>query len=80
MNQNNNAVFSSSRSVTGNEAVTKVKKRYKYICYDKDGKQVKGNFDAFRRMDVESFLTSQGYKVLEIKESNISKAGSFFFF
>ena len=76
-NMNNNAVFSSSRSVSGNEAVSKIKRRYKYICYDRDGKQVKGSFDAFRRIDVESFLTSQGYKILEIKEVKITKAGSF---
>ena len=75
-NMKNNTVFSSNRNVNGNEAVSKVKKRYKYTCYDKNGKQVKGNFDAFRRMDVESFLTSQGYKILEIKEVNISKVGS----
>lgn len=75
-NMKNNTVFSSNHNVNGNEAVSKVKKRYKYTCYDKNGKQVKGNFDAFRRMDVESFLTSQGYKILEIKEVNISKVGS----
>lgn len=75
--QNNNATFSSSRNISGNVAVTKVKKRYKYTCYDKNGKQVKGYFDAFRKMDVESFLTSQGYKILEIKEGKISKTSSF---
>lgn len=72
---NNNNVFTSNRTITGNEAVTKIKKRYKYICYDKNGKQVKGNFEAFRRMDVESFLVSQGYKILEIKEVKITKLG-----
>ena len=77
-NNANNTTFSSTRTLTGNEAVTKVKKRYKYICYDKNGKQVKGYFDAFRKMDVESFLNSQGYKILEIKEGKISKAGAFF--
>ena len=77
-NNSNKTVFSSNRNVSGNEAVTKIKKRYKYICYDKSGKQVKGYFDAFRKMDVESFLTSQGYKIIEIKEGNISKTGSFF--
>ena len=65
-NINNNADFRSSRSLTGNEAAARGKKRYKYICYDRNGKQVKGSFDAFRRMDVESFLLSQGYKILEI--------------
>lgn len=77
VNNNGNTVYSSSRNITGNEAVTKVKRRYKYICYDKNGKQVKGYFDAFRKMDVESFLKSQGYKILEIKEGNISKTGMF---
>ncbi len=79
-NNNSSATFSSSRGISGNEAVTKVKKRYKYLCYDKNGKQVKGYFDAFRRMDVESFLTSQGYKIVEIKETKISKTASFFSF
>lgn len=79
-NTNNTAAFRSSRSLTGNEAVSRVKKRYKYICYDRDGKQVKGSFDAFRRMDVESFLTSQGYKILEIKEANITKVSYFLSF
>ena len=75
--RNNSGTFSSSHNISGNVAVTKVKKRYKYICYDKNGKQVKGYFDAFRKMDVESFLTSQGYKILEIKEGKISKTISF---
>jgi len=79
-NINNNADFRSSRSLTGNEAAARGKKRYKYICYDRNGKQVKGSFDAFRRMDVESFLLSQGYKILEIKESNINKTMSLFTF
>ena len=79
-NTNNTAAFRSSRSLTGNEAVSRVKKRYKYICYDRNGKQVKGSFDAFRRMDVESFLTSQGYKILEIKEANITKVSYFLSF
>ena len=73
----NNATFKSNRSITSNEAITKIKKRYKYTCYDKNGKEVKGYFDAFRKMDVESFLTSQGYKILEIKEGKISKTGAF---
>lgn len=71
------AAFSSSRNVSGNVALTNEKKRFKYICYDKSGRQVKGYFDAFRRMDVESFLVSQGYKIAQIKETKISKATSF---
>lgn len=77
---NNGPVFSSNQVVSGNQAMTKVKTRYKYVAYDKNGKQVKGYFDAFRRMDVESFLTAQGYKILDIKTKKISKAGDFFTF
>lgn len=77
---NNGPVFSSNQVVSGNQAMTKVKTRYKYVAYDKNGKQVKGYFDAFRRMDVESFLTAQGYKILDIKAKKISKAGDFFTF
>lgn len=79
-NKTNNVTFRSNQSVSGNAAVSRVKKKFKYICYDKDGKQVKGSFDAFRRIDVESFLTSQGYKILEIKETNITKVNSFLSF
>lgn len=79
-NMNSNTTFRSSKSLTGDEAVSRTKKRYKYICYDKNGKQVKGSFDAFRKMDVESFLNSQGYKILEIKEAKTSKMGNFLAF
>lgn len=78
INNTNNPVFTSNQMVSGNTAVTKTKVRYKYTCYDKNGKTVKGYFDAFRRIDVESFLNSQGYKILEIKETKISKFGDFF--
>lgn len=77
---NNGPAFSSNQVVSGNQVMTKVKTRYKYVAYDKNGKQVKGYFDAFRRMDVESFLTAQGYKILDIKTKKISKAGEFFTF
>lgn len=77
VNNSNNPVFTSNQTISGNTAVGRVKTRYKYTCYDKDGKTVKGYFDAFRRMDVESFLNSQGYKILEIKETKISKFGDF---
>ena len=77
---NNGPAFSSNQVVSGNQAMTKVKTRYKYVAYDKNGKQVKGYFDAFRRMDVESFLTAQGYKILDIKAKKISKVGEFFTF
>lgn len=80
VNSNGNYVFSSNQALNANQAMTKSKSRYKYTCYDKNGKQVKGYFDAFRRMDVESFLVAQGYKIVDIKVKNISKATSFFTF
>lgn len=79
-NNKNNANFSSSRNISGNNAVTKEKTRFKYTAFDKEGKRVKGYFDAFRQIDVESFLTSQGYKIAEIKPTKISKVKNFFTF
>lgn len=80
INTNNNPDFSSNRVVSGNSAVSKVKTRYKYIAYDKKGKQIKGYFDAYRKIDVESFLTTQGYKIAEIKPKKISKTSDFLTF
>ena len=83
MNKNINSgshSFSSSQTLNANQAMTRVKTRYKYTAYDKNGKQVKGYFDAFRRMDVESFLTAQGYKIVDIKAKNISKISNFLMF
>lgn len=87
MNQNiNNNInrsgpsFSSSQTFNANQAMTRVKTRYKYIAYDKNGKQIKGYFDAFRRMDVESFLAAQGYKVVDIKAKKITKMTNFLMF
>ena len=87
MNQNiNNNInrsgpsFSSSQTFNANQAMTRVKTRYKYIAYDKNGKQIKGYFDAFRRMDVESFLAAQGYKVVDIKAKKITKMSNFLMF
>ena len=79
-NNTNNSNFSSSRNVSGNSAVTKEKTRYKYTAFDKNGKRIKGYFDAFRKIDVESFLTTQGYKIAEIKPTKISKMSTFFTF
>lgn len=79
-NNTNNANFSSNRNISGTSAVTKEKTRYKYTAFDKEGKRIKGYFDAFRRIDVESFLTSQGYKIVEIKPTKISKISTFLTF
>lgn len=76
----NGTTFVSNQTVSGSTVVTKEKIRYKYIAYDKAGKQVKGYFDAFRKVDVESFLTSQGLKIAEITPTKISKLGGFLTF
>ena len=79
-NQNTgNVTFSSKQnSLSGNKIASSEKIRFKYRAYDKNGKTIKGYFDAYRRIDVESFLTNQGYKIIEIKETKISKTSSFF--
>ena len=77
-NQNvNNNTPNFKSSVSGNAILTKEKTRYKYLCYDKNGKQVKGYFDAYRRLDVESFLTSQDYRIINITPTKVSKIGKF---
>lgn len=72
---NNNPNFKSS--VTSNNVVNKEKTRFKYVCFDNNGKQIKGYFDAYRRLDVESFLTSQGYRIVNIIPTKVSKVSSF---
>lgn len=53
---------------------TKIKmNRYKYIVKDQNGKMITDYFDAPNRVDVESFLISQGYTVVEITEDKWSK-------
>ena len=80
-NQTTNVpVYSSKQSLSGNKVAGSDKIRFKYRAYDKDGKTIKGYFDAFRRVDVESFLTNQGYKIIEIKSAKISKTSSFLTF
>ena len=73
----NTPVFSSKQNLSGNKVAGSEKIRFKYRAYDKEGKTIKGYFDAFRRVDVESFLTNQGYKIIDIKSSKISKTSSF---
>lgn len=76
-NINNSPSFSSKQvdSGTVNEKV-----RFKYVCFDKNGKQVKGYFDAYRRLDVESFLNSLNYRIVSITPTKISKLSSFLTF
>ena len=77
MNQNNNNPNYRS-TISGNSAVTKEKIRFKYVCFDKNGKQIKGYFDAYRKLDVESFLNSQGYKISSIIPTKVSKLSGVF--
>lgn len=46
--------------------------RYKYIVKDSSGKEIKGFFDAYSKVDVHSFLLSQNYEVLSIEEDKVS--------
>lgn len=75
-----NTTYVSNQVVSGNTAVNREKIRFKYIAFDKSGKQIKGYFDAFRKIDVESFLTTQGYRIAEITPTKISKLGVFLTF
>ena len=46
--------------------------RYKYIVKDSSNKEIKGYFDAYSKVDVHSFLLSQGYQVVSIEEDKVS--------
>ena len=48
-------------------------KRYKYVIKDENGKLITDYFDAANRMDVESFLSSQGYDIVDITEDKWAK-------
>lgn len=76
----NNKTFVSNHTVSSTSVINREKIRFKYIAFDKSGKQIKGYFDAFRKIDVESFLTTQGYKIAEITPTKISKVGNFLTF
>jgi len=45
------------------------KRTYIYEAKDKDGKYIKGKFDAFSKVDVHSFLLNEGFEVYSIKTS-----------
>lgn len=51
------------------EPKSDVKLLYKYEAKDKNGKMVTGYFEAFSRVEVHSFLLSEGYEVYSIKTS-----------
>ena len=47
--------------------------RYKYIVKDASGNLITDYFDAQKRVDVESYLISQGYEIVEIMEDKWAK-------
>ena len=51
------------------EPKSDVKLLYKYEAKDKNGNMVTGYFEAFSRVEVHSFLLSEGYEVYSIKTS-----------
>jgi len=54
----------------GEDAVRSDKKIvYQYVAKNPDGKIVKGYFEAFSKVDVHSFLLSEGFEVYSIKSS-----------
>lgn len=48
---------------------SEVKVVYEYVAKDMNGKTVKGYFDAYSKVEVHSFLLSEGYEVYSIKTS-----------
>ena len=58
-------------SLTGEKKVQL--NRYKYVVKDNNDKVITDYFDAKNRMDVESFLISQGYQIIEITEDKWAK-------
>ena len=56
----------------GEDAIKSVKKRlYEYVAKDADGKVIKDYFEAFSKVEVHSFLLSEGYEVYSIKTSRL---------
>ena len=82
INTNFNAVnpaFSNSQTKNDKKSEKKAdpnrnKKRYSYKVKDNTGKIVSDYFDAENEVEVQSFLSSQGYNVIEIKEDKVSNS------
>jgi type IV pilus assembly protein PilC len=53
-----------------NDERSNIKQLYEYIARNPDGKTVKGYFDAYSRVEVHSFLLSEGFEVYSIKSSD----------
>lgn len=48
------------------------KNHYSYVAKNPEGRVIRGNFDAFSKLDVHSFLLSEGYEVYKIKVDTMS--------
>ena len=48
------------------------KKRFQYTVKDKAGKKFEGSFDGYTTKEVHSFLVSQGYEIISIKEDKFA--------
>lgn len=54
------------------DAVRNDKKvHYNYLAKNPEGRVIRGQFDAFSKLDVHSFLLSEGYEVYKIKEDKV---------
>ena len=72
-NSNNNVNNrSTNKGLELKSDLNKKKKRYSYKVKDNTGKTVSDYFDAESEVEVQSFLSSQGYNVVEIKEDKLS--------
>ncbi len=69
---NNNQVPRTNKFASNSNPNKEKKKRFQYTVRDRSGKQANGSFDALSARDVNSFLISQGYQVLSIKEDKFS--------
>lgn len=62
-----------NKNVNVNKSLDKpIKIRFKYTVKDKNGVLSTGYFDAFSKIDVHSFLLSQGFEVVNIEEDRLS--------
>ena len=48
---------------------SEIQQSFRYIAKDKDGKMVKGVFNGYSKLDVNSFLINEGYEVYKIETS-----------
>ena len=54
---------------TESEEKSETKILYEYVAKNEDGKIIKGYFEAFSKLEVHSFLISQGFEVYSIRSS-----------